>query len=115
MNFFEKEMRQMFDDNDIFHDAKFVGKTMLAKLDVPKVQMEKDMVALSAGQKKKVLVAASLASKAHIYLWDEPLNYLDLYCRSQLENLLAKHKPTMIFSEHDQAFCDAIATKTIEL
>ena len=33
MNFFEKEMRQMFDDNDIFHDAKFVGKTMLAKLD----------------------------------------------------------------------------------
>ena len=33
MNFFEKEMRQMFDDNDIFQDAKFVGKTMLAKLD----------------------------------------------------------------------------------
>ena len=33
MNFFEKEMRQMFDDEDIFHDAKFVGKTMLAKLD----------------------------------------------------------------------------------
>lgn len=32
MNFFEKEMRQMFGDEDIFHDAKFVGKTMLAKL-----------------------------------------------------------------------------------
>ena len=30
MNFFEKEMRQMFDDEDIFQDAKFVGKTMLA-------------------------------------------------------------------------------------
>ena len=33
MNFFEKEMRQMFDDEDMFQDAKFVGKTMLAKLD----------------------------------------------------------------------------------
>ena len=33
MNFFEKELRQMFEDDDIFHDAKFVGKTMLAKLD----------------------------------------------------------------------------------
>ncbi len=33
MNFFEKEMRQMFDDEAMFHDAKFVGKTMLAKLD----------------------------------------------------------------------------------
>lgn len=33
MNFFEKEMRQMFGDSDILHDAKFVSKTMLAKLD----------------------------------------------------------------------------------
>ena len=33
MNFFEKEMRQMFEDDDLFQDAKFVGKTMLAKLD----------------------------------------------------------------------------------
>lgn len=33
MNFFEKEMRQMFDDEDMFKNAQFVGKTMLAKLD----------------------------------------------------------------------------------
>ena len=33
MNFFEKEMRQMFEGDDILQDAKFVGKTMLAKLD----------------------------------------------------------------------------------
>ena len=33
MNFFEKEMRQMFEGDDILMDAKFVGKTMLAKLD----------------------------------------------------------------------------------
>lgn len=33
MNFYEQEMRQMFDDTDIIQDAKFVGKTMLGKLD----------------------------------------------------------------------------------
>ena len=33
MNFFEKEMRQMFEGDDILQDAKFVGKTMQAKLD----------------------------------------------------------------------------------
>ena len=33
MNFFEKEMRQMFEGDDILQDAKFVGKTMLTKLD----------------------------------------------------------------------------------
>ena len=33
MNFYEKEMRTMFGDTDIIHDAKFCGKTMLGKLD----------------------------------------------------------------------------------
>ncbi len=33
MNFFEQEMRQMFGNSDVFYDPKFVGKTMLAKLD----------------------------------------------------------------------------------
>ena len=88
---------------------------ILRKLDFSRALFETDMSTYSQGQKKKVLVAASLSSKAHIYMWDEPLNYLDIYCRSQLENLLVKYKPTMIFSEHDEAFCNAVATKTIEL
>lgn len=33
MNFYEKEMRSMFAGNDLIHDAKFCGKTMLGKLD----------------------------------------------------------------------------------
>ena len=33
MNFYEKEMRTMFGDNDIITDANFCGKTMLGILD----------------------------------------------------------------------------------
>lgn len=33
MNFFEGQMRQMFEDTDIIKDAKFTGRTMLGKLD----------------------------------------------------------------------------------
>lgn len=33
MNFYEKEMRTMFGDTDVIHDAKFCGRTMLGKLD----------------------------------------------------------------------------------
>ena len=88
---------------------------IMRKLDFSRSLFETDMSTYSQGQKKKVLVAASLSAKAHIYLWDEPLNYLDLYCRNQLENLLVSCKPTMIFSEHDAAFCDAVATNIIEL
>lgn len=32
MNFYEKEMRSMFEHNDLLHDAKFCGRTMLAKM-----------------------------------------------------------------------------------
>lgn len=88
---------------------------MLAKLDVPKSQMEKDMSALSAGQKKKVLIARSLCEKAHLHIWDEPMNYIDVISRMQIENLLLEYAPTILFVEHDKAFCEHVATKTILL
>ena len=88
---------------------------MLAKLDVPKVQMEKDMASLSAGQKKKVLLAASICEPAHLHIWDEPMNYIDVLSRMQIENLLLEFMPTILFVEHDRAFCDNVATKTVLL
>ena len=88
---------------------------MLAKLDVPKGQMEKDLSALSAGQKKKVLIAKSICEKAHLHIWDEPMNYIDVLSRMQIENLLLEFKPTILFVEHDKAFCENVATKTVVL
>jgi len=88
---------------------------MLSKLDVPKAQMEKDMTALSAGQKKKVLLAASICESAHLHIWDEPMNYIDVISRMQLEELLLTFQPTILFVEHDSAFCKNVATKFVEL
>ena len=73
------------------------------------------MAGYSAGQKKKVLLAASLCQSAHLYIWDEPLNYIDLFSRIQMEELILQYRPTMVFVEHDQAFTDKVATKVIEL
>ena len=69
----------------------------------------------SGGQKKKVLIAASLCEEAHLYLWDQPLNFIDVLSRMQIENLLRTYNPSMSFVEHDRAFCDNIATRIIEL
>lgn len=88
---------------------------MLAKLDVPKVQMEKDMSGLSAGQKKKVLLAKSICEPAHLHIWDEPMNYIDVISRMQIEELLLEYKPTILFVEHDKTFCENIATKVVQL
>ena len=88
---------------------------MLSKLDVPKTQMEKDMSCLSAGQKKKVLLAKSICEPMHLHIWDEPMNYIDVISRMQIEELLLEYQPTILFVEHDKAFCENVATKIVEL
>ena len=88
---------------------------MLAKLDVPKVQMEKDMSSLSAGQKKKVLLARSICQPTHLHIWDEPMNYIDVISRMQIEAVLKEYQPTILFVEHDRAFCENVATKVVRL
>lgn len=88
---------------------------ILRKLDFERVQFEKDMADFSGGQKKKVLLAKSLCQPAHLYVWDEPLNFIDLYSRMQIEQLIREFAPTMLFVEHDRAFREAVATRTISL
>lgn len=88
---------------------------ILAKLDVSKSQLEKDLSLLSAGQKKKVLLAKSICQPANLHVWDEPMNYIDVISRIQVEELLLQYQPTILFVEHDKAFCKHIATKCISL
>ena len=90
-------------------------KAILSKTGFEKSQFEGDISAFSQGQKKKVLIAASLCERAHIYIWDEPLNYIDIFSRIQIEKLICEFKPTMLFVEHDAAFRRAVATKTVKL
>lgn len=89
--------------------------TFLRKLDFPRTQFEKPMERFSMGQKKKVLLARSLCEPAHLYLWDEPLNYIDILSRGQIEDLLLESRPTILFVEHDKRFCERIATGEVRL
>ncbi|MDQ0195280.1 Lsa family ABC-F type ribosomal protection protein [Paenibacillus wynnii] len=90
-------------------------KSILRKLDFSRVQFEKDISTFSGGQKKKVLIAKSLSEKVHLHIWDEPLNFIDIISRMQIEELLLEYSPTILFVEHDKEFCKNVATKTIEL
>lgn len=90
-------------------------KSILRKLDFDRVQFEKPMETYSEGQKKKVLLAGSLCEKAHLYIWDEPLNFIDIFSRMQMEELLLTFQPTLLFVEHDRIFSDTIATRIVEL
>lgn len=92
-----------------------IFRAMLQKLGVNKDKLDKNLSDLSEGQKKKVMIARSISESSEIYIWDEPLNYLDIQSREQIESMILKYKPTMLFIEHDEIFINKIANKIINL
>jgi len=89
--------------------------SILRQLDFDREQFEKNMEDFSEGQKKKVLIASSLLTPAHLYIWDEPLNYIDVFSRMQIERLIERYKPTMLIVEHDVRFREKLASKEVVL
>ena len=89
--------------------------TLLKKLGFERHTFDVLLENMSLGQQKKVQLAASLATPAELYLWDEPLNYLDTYNQDQLLALLQETKPALLVIEHDQNFIDQIADTVVEL
>ena len=92
-----------------------VFMTNLDKLAFTKDNFRTQLQDLSDGQKKKILLAASLSRSAHLYIWDEPLNYIDIISRVQIENLILEYEPAMILVEHDRNFIENTASDCIFL
>ncbi len=97
------------------HLDESLFKAILKKMGFERVQFEKRISEFSEGQKKKVQLAKSLCEQAHLYLWDEPLNFIDIDSRIQIETLIKDFSPTLLLVEHDRAFRESVATKTISL
>lgn len=111
-SFLKGSLEDLVKDNSI---DETLFKTILRKLDFERVQFEKDIKTFSEGQKKKVLIAKSLSEEAHIYIWDEPFNFVDVISRMQIEKLLLLYKPTILFVEHDEVFRQKVSSKVISL
>ena len=90
-------------------------KAILRNMDFTRDLFERPIHLMSQGQKKKLLLARSLCVPAHVYVWDEPLNYIDVLSRVQLEGLLTEFQPAMLLVEHDAVFLDRVCTQTIPL
>lgn len=111
-SFLKGDIREFCQDRGL-EESLFCA--VLRQLDLERMQFVKPLEDYSEGQKKKVLLAASLMTPAHLYIWDEPLNYIDVFSRMQIEKLLLSCKPTMLVVEHDVRFRETIATKIINL
>ncbi|MDR1018071.1 MAG: ATP-binding cassette domain-containing protein [Lachnospiraceae bacterium] len=89
--------------------------TVLSGMYFEEKDFNKNMEDLSEGQRKKVALASNLCQKAHLYIWDEPLNYIDILSRKQIEDLILTSKPTIIFVEHDKEFIEIVSNKIVEI
>lgn len=87
----------------------------LKKLGMERASFTTPLDQLSMGQQKKVELARSLLTPAQLYIWDEPLNYLDTYNQGQLIQLIQTAHPAMLIIEHDQHFIAEVATKRVTI
>ena len=70
---------------------------------------------LSAGRKRRVLLARALVTEPDLLLLDEPTNHLDLEAIEWLEKFLASWRGTLLFVTHDRGFLRRVANRIWEL
>jgi ATP-binding cassette subfamily F protein uup len=84
---------------------------------ISQLGLESDWInnTLSAGMKRKVLMAKALAAEPDVLLLDEPTNHTDIDSIKRLEEMLIKFTGALIFVTHDRMFLQRIATRIVEI
>jgi len=70
---------------------------------------------LSAGRKRRVLLARALITEPDMLLLDEPTNHLDLEAIRWVERFLVGWRGTLLFITHDRSFLRRLANRIWEL
>ena len=73
--------------------------------------VEKKIKVLSGGEKARVALAKTIASKANFLMLDEPTNHLDIHSVDLLVEALNKYEGTIVLVSHDRYFISRIANK----
>jgi ABC transport system ATP-binding/permease protein len=79
------------------------------------LEPDANVAELSAGLKRRVLLARALASNPDVLFLDEPTNHLDLAAIGWLEEFLLRFDGTILFVTHDRALLRKVATRIVEI
>lgn len=100
------------DDRDRSWEVETRVDQAIAELDLDAAA---EVATLSAGSKRRVLLAAALAQESDLLLLDEPTNHLDIEAITHLEKVLAKRSGALVFVTHDRSFLRRIADRILDL
>jgi ATPase subunit of ABC transporter with duplicated ATPase domains len=79
------------------------------------LDLDATIATLSAGSKRRVLLAAALVRDPDLLILDEPTNHLDLDAIRHLEDALQQRRGTLVFVTHDRSFLRSLATRILDL
>ncbi|HBF35386.1 TPA: ABC transporter [Candidatus Sumerlaeota bacterium] len=88
-------------------------KTVLGKLNVH--DLEKPVVQLSGGYRKRVALAHALLAESDLLLLDEPTNHLDADTIDWLEEYLRDFGGAVALVTHDRYFLDRVTRRIFEI
>ena len=75
------------------------------------IGLDRDVSALSGGQRTKVLLAKLLLEQPQVLLLDEPTNHLDVDAKAELQRALKTYKGTIVLVCHEPEFYEGWITK----
>ena len=78
-------------------------------------EAEKELEAISGGERRRLSLAILVHSGANVLILDEPTNHLDLESREALEEALEAFSGSLLLVSHDRALLDAVGSRTIAL
>jgi macrolide transport system ATP-binding/permease protein len=96
-------------------DADVRVDQALEVLGLPGLDRDRPLGTLSGGERSRLMLAATLASRPALLLLDEPSNDLDHHAVTWLEARLRDWPGTVVAVTHDRAFLEAVTTTMIEV
>ncbi len=99
-------MQEILEKNDFYSINSKIQATVVG-LGI-KGLLDRDVSALSGGQRTKILLAKLLLEKPDILLLDEPTNYLDEEHIEWLKSYLINYEGAFILISHDNSFLNSV-------
>lgn len=111
----QKFLREGIKQDEDYHLTYTKFMELCKLFDLPEDFEQRPLETLSSGELKKVDIARTLVGHHQLLFLDEPLNYMDVYFKAQLEAALQNDELTMIFVDHNEEFGNKIANKVLDL